>query len=108
MGIISADATVNVYVDGAKATSFAVTVAGQEIKKVTKPDVFDGLAEGSHAVKVEVVCDKDNNAANNVVEKTVVVLGSPVAQIRSSDVSDIRSIVRSSTSSQFSFLLLKQ
>lgn len=79
VGIISADATVNVYVDGAKATSFAVTVAGQEIKKVSKPGVFAGLAEGSHAVKVEVVCDKDNNAANNVVEKTVVVLGSPVA-----------------------------
>lgn len=71
VGIIDANATANVYLDGTKVKSEPLTIAKQEIRKITMTDVLAGMTPGAHTYKVEIVCDEDNNTDNNVMEGTV-------------------------------------
>lgn len=71
VGIIDANATVNVYLDGTKVKSEPLAITKQEIRKITMTDALAGMTAGAHTYKVEIVCDEDNNTGNNVVEGTV-------------------------------------
>lgn len=71
VGIIDANATVNVYIDGTKVKTEPLAVGMQEIRKVTMTDALASLTAGAHTYKVEIVCDEDKNAENNVVEGTL-------------------------------------
>lgn len=78
IGIISTEVTVNISVDDKLAATSDYTVKAQEFKTIEFKDVLADLAEGTHSIKVELVCDKDENAENNVLVQEVKVLGTPV------------------------------
>ncbi len=77
VGIIDANATVKVSIDGTETTSTTLSMAKQEIKTVTIADIFN-LPEGTHSYRIEITCDNDIDATNNVVEGTVTILGDAV------------------------------
>ena len=75
VGIKDAEGKVFVYVDDAQKAEVALTMKAGEIKNLTANGVLDGLAEGTHTVKVTIESADDNDSSNNSVEKTITVLG---------------------------------
>ncbi len=75
VGIKDAEGKVFVYVDDAQKAEVALTMRAGEIKNLTANGVLDGLAEGTHTVKVTIESADDNDSSNNSVEKTITVLG---------------------------------
>lgn len=68
VGIIDAVTTVNIYLDGNLLKTSEFAMRAMEIMNVTEYGLLDGILPGSHSLKVEAVCEGDNNTANNVQE----------------------------------------
>jgi len=78
VGIKNAQAKVKVKLDDTLIKESEIEVKAQEFKKVTFEGLMSGIAAGEHNLAVEVECADDNNADNNTLAKTVIVLGTPV------------------------------
>lgn len=79
VGARNADVTVNAYLDDKLIKTEKYAVHGQQILPVTMSKSLEGIDVGKHTVKVEAICDGDGEASNNVIEKTVMVVGDAVA-----------------------------
>ncbi len=75
VGIADAEGKVIVYVDDVQKAEVALSMKAGEIKNLTANGVLDGLAEGTHTVKVTIESADDNEPSNNTIEKTITVLG---------------------------------
>lgn len=75
IGIVDTEATAKISIDETEAKSMTIEIAKQEIKTVTVENIFANLAEGTHTYRIELTCDNDNDATNNVAEGTVTILG---------------------------------
>ena len=78
-GILDADVRVRLYIDDQKVDSVDLAMTAQMIREVTFPNVLDTLRPGTHTIKAEIVCDKDENPDNNSITREITVLGEPVA-----------------------------
>ena len=78
IGIIDAEATVNVSLDDKSIKTADYTINAQEVKTISFEGLLAGLDEGKHNLKIELVCATDENPDNNVFAKELVVLGTPV------------------------------
>lgn len=78
VGIIDADATLDVKVDDQLIKTVNVKLSAQEIRTLTLEDLLADVAEGRHTLSFTINCDKDTNADNNTLSTEITVLGSPV------------------------------
>ncbi len=80
VGINDAALTINYYIDGQLLKSTKQEIRASEIKDVKESELIPiDLAPATHVFKVEVLADNDSDLSNNVIEKSFIVLGNPVA-----------------------------
>lgn len=78
-GILDADVTIRAYVDDEKMDTFNLKMEAQKVNNIAFRDVLKDLTPGKHSIKVELVCDKDENHANDTIKRDITVLDQPVA-----------------------------
>ncbi len=78
VGIIDADATIDIKVDGELIRTSQLELSAQEIRTLTFEDALANVAVGRHTLSFTINCDKDTNADNNTLTTEINVLGEPV------------------------------
>lgn len=68
VGIIDAKAEVKFSLDGEVVATKEYSLRAMETLQISESDIIGDLTPGEHILKVEAVCDADNNLSNNVKE----------------------------------------
>lgn len=77
LGITAQTATVTVTLDETEVYSGSVEFAAQEEKTLNVGGLLADVAAGEHTLVVNVNCEGDINAENNVLTQTFILLGEP-------------------------------
>ena len=80
VGIKDVTADINYYLNEELLKTTSVSIRGQEVIKVTEESVIpENLEPGVYNFKAEAVFEGDTDLSNNIVEKKIIVLDTPVA-----------------------------
>jgi hypothetical protein len=68
VGIVDAVANINISIDGAQVYAKEYAIRAMELLDMKIAGLLDNIQPGVHTMKVEALCDADNNLSNNVQE----------------------------------------
>ena len=68
VGIIEGKTTVNYYIDNQLVKSSEYSIIPMQNREIVEQDLLSGLSEGNHTLKIEALCENDNDLSNNVAE----------------------------------------